>query len=110
MMLESLERVGVLSLQPELAVPRAGGIHHSGHAGEDLGWEMFHQFGIFVDERFAFRSVGDEELYLRLRFDIGGKAGAAGADHTTLTQFLAEHRISEYRRLSAIARLATHAS
>ena len=41
--------------------------------------KVLHQLGVFVDQRLALGAVGDHEFHLRLRFDVGGKPGAAGA-------------------------------
>jgi hypothetical protein len=38
----------------------------------------------------AFGAVGDHKLGLRLRLDVSGEPGAAGADYSALAQFLAE--------------------
>jgi hypothetical protein len=70
----------------------AGGVHHGLHPGNDSGGEMFHQLGVFVNERLTFGAVGDHKLGPRLRLDVSGEPGAPSADYSALAQFLAEHQ------------------
>jgi len=58
---------------------------------------MLHQLGVPVDERLALGAIGDEVFHLRLRFDVGGESGAAGAHHAALTQTVAEHKLEDSR-------------
>ena len=74
------------SLMPKWPVLGAGELHHGAHAGDDLGGVVLHELGVLVDERLALGAVGDHEFNARLGLDVGGKAGAAGADYTQGTQ------------------------
>src|ERR1035441_10480394 len=79
-------------LMPNLPFLGAHRVHEGEHSGQDRLRKMLHQLGIFVDERLALGSVGDHELHLRLRLDIGWKAGPAGAHYPGFAQLLNEHK------------------
>ena len=86
-----------LLLMPNLPVAAPVALHHQVHAGDDLGREMLHDLGVFVDQGLAFGAVGDDELHLRLRLHMSRESRAAGAHHAMRPQFLARHLCAEHQ-------------
>ncbi len=69
---------------------RADGFHRELHAAHQFGGAFFHDDGVLVQERFAFRAVGDDGFGLGVELDVRRKSAAARADDAGLPNFFCE--------------------
>ena len=67
---------------------RADGLGGQLHAFHQRGGLFLHEHGVLVEQRFAFRAVGDEGVGPGGEFDVRGKPTAARADHAGLPDFV----------------------
>ena len=80
----------LLALDANDAFARTDGFHGKLHAAHEFGGAFFHDHGVLVQERFAFRAVGDHGFGLRVEFDVRRKSAAARADHAGEPNFFCQ--------------------
>jgi hypothetical protein len=66
---------------------RADGFDGELHAAHQFSGAFFHRHGVFVQEWFALRAVGDDGLGLGVELDVRRKSAAARAHDAGLPDF-----------------------
>jgi len=74
-------RVFLFGLDGDDRVAGTHGLGAQQNAAHDLGGAVLEHGGVLVQQRFAFRSVGNHRVGLGGQFHMGGKSAAAGADN-----------------------------
>ena len=87
---DGFDGVLLFAFDADDAFVRADGFHGELHSAHQFGGAFFHDDGVLVQERFAFRAVGDDGFSLGVEFDVRGESAAARADDAGQSDFFCQ--------------------